>query len=90
MKKVEIVIEESVLDKVVDILNDNDLLAQTELMELGLLRKEKSAKPGIFSSHTARSLSVICSNKQKDKLVARLFPLVNMFGGFCASYDLFY
>lgn len=90
MKKVEIVIEESVLDKVVDILNDNDLLAQTELVELSVLKKEEATKTGIFSSRTAKSLSVICSNKQKDKLVARLFPLVNMFGGFCASYDLFY
>ncbi|HSZ24955.1 MAG TPA: hypothetical protein VK766_04520 [Cytophagaceae bacterium] len=89
MKKVEIVIEESVLDKVVDILNENDLLAQTELVDSSLIKKN-TTKATIFSSRTAKSLSVICSNKQKDKLVARLFPLINMFGGFCASYDMFY
>jgi hypothetical protein len=89
MKKVEIVIEESVLDKVVDILNDHDLLSQTELIDLHQLTKDQNKK-GSFRSTTSKSLSIICSNSQKDKIVARLFPLVNMFGGFCASYDLFY
>jgi hypothetical protein len=89
MKKVEIVVEESVLDKVVDILNDHDLLSQTELMETNQILKIQNKK-GLLTSNTSKSLSIICSNRQKDKIVARLFPLVNMFGGFCASYDLFY
>jgi len=89
MKKVEIVIEEAVLDKVVDILNDHDLLSQTELVENKSDNRLQN-KTGIFPSLTSKSLSIICTNSQKDKIVARLFPLVNMFGGFCASYDLFY
>ena len=89
MKKVNIEVEESVLDKVVDILNDSDLLAQTELVEADS-RKEDANNSNIFPSRTVRNLSVICSNHQKDKLVSRLFPLINMFGGFCATQDLFY
>ncbi len=89
MKKIEIIVEECVLDKVIDILNDNDLLSQTELREQNT--KEKHAtKTGLFSSTTSIRLSILCSNKEKDKIVARLFPIINMFGGFCATHDLFY
>ncbi|HWZ23407.1 MAG TPA: hypothetical protein VNW06_12170 [Cytophagaceae bacterium] len=89
MKKVEIEIEASVLDRVVDILDENDLLSQTELIE-EVSTKRNITKNGIFSTRNVRNLSVICSTKQKDKLLTRLFPLINMFGGFCISHDILY
>ncbi len=89
MKRVEIEIEESILDRVVDILNENDLLSYTELTEGGLVKRD-SSRNGIFSTHNVRNISVICSAKQKDKLLIRLFPLINIFGGFCISHDLLY
>ena len=89
MKKVEIIIEESVLDKVIDALNDADMLAQVEIdSEKGKNFKTKTDEKNWTTRSPKRYLSMICSNSQKEKIVQKIFPLINLFGGFCVTYDI--